>query len=127
MEGRMTVCNMAIEGGARAGVPVGVDHQVGHRAGRQDRVVAPGRQVDATLAPGEPLLELGLHGQRVDVGEVAGGAADPGRLGQGGVLAGAAVVAGRLDVAQTQPGRGAEVGGRHLVADEAVEHPVGGR
>ena len=54
-------------------------------------------------------------------------AADPGRLGQGGVLAGAAVVAGRLDVAQTQPGRGAEVGGRHLVADEAVEHPVGGR
>ena len=60
----------------------------------------------------------------VDVGEVAGGAADPGALGEVAGLAGAAVVAGRLDVAEPQAGGGAEVGRGHLVVDEAVEDPA---
>ena len=49
---------------------------------------------------------------------------DPGAAGQRRVLAGAAVVAGRLDVTQPQPGRGAEVGRGVVVADEAVEDPA---
>ena len=50
---------LAVVGVAGAGAPVGVDHQVGHRGRRQDRVVAAGRQVDPALAPAEPLRELG--------------------------------------------------------------------
>ena len=116
------VDRLALVGDPRAGVPVGVDHQVGHRGRRQDRVVAPGREVDPPRAPAEPLREVGVDRERVDVGEVAGGAADPGAVGQVGGLAGAAVVAGGLHVPQPEPGGGAEVGRGDLVVDEAVEH-----
>ena len=117
---------LAVPGVARAGQPVGVDHQVGHGRRRHDRVVAAGLEVDTALAPGQPLGELLLGGQRVDVAEVAGGAADPGAVGEVRGLAGAREVAGRLDVPEPQPGGRAEVGGGHLVVHEAVEHPARG-
>ena len=63
----------------------------------------------------------------VDVGEVAGRAADPGAGGEVGRLAGAAVVAGRLHVAQPQAGAGAEVRRGDVVVDEAVEDPAARR
>ena len=44
------------------GDPVGVDHQVGHRGRRQDRVVAAGGQVDVARGPAEPPRQLGVHG-----------------------------------------------------------------
>ena len=106
---------------AGACAPVGVDHQVGDRAGGQDRVVATRGQVEASLAPAEPGGEVGGHRGGVHVREVAGGAAHPGAVGELGVLAGAGVVAGRLDVAEPKPGGGAEIGRRDLVGDEPVE------
>ena len=62
-EHRLTVVGLA----GRRG-PVGVDHQVRHRGGRQDRVVAAGLEVHAALGPAQPADQLG-QGRR------AGGAA----------------------------------------------------
>ena len=47
----LAVDRLPVVGVARPGVPVGVDHQVGDRGGRQDRVVATGGQVDPAGAP----------------------------------------------------------------------------
>ena len=120
----LAVDRLSLVSGAGSGVPVGVHHQVGHGARRQDGVVATCLQVDVPLGPAEPLCDRLVHHEGVDVGEVTRGAADPGAARERGVLAGAAVVAGRLDVAQPQPRRGAEVRRRVVVADEAVEHPA---
>ena len=109
-----------------AGVPVGVDHQVGHGGRRQDRVVASGRELDPAGTPAQTGRERRLHGQGVDVGEVAGGATDPGALAEVGGLAGAAVVPGRLGMAQSQTSAGADIRRGHLVVDEPVEDPTAG-
>ena len=93
-----------------AGAPVDVDHQVGDRGRRQQRLVAAGRAGRPGARPSRAAGELGVQRVRVHVGEVAGGAADPGAGRQVGGLAGAAEVAGRLVVPQPQPGRRAEVG-----------------
>ena len=122
----LAVDRLPLVGGPGAGVPVGVDHQVGHRRGRQDRVVATRGQVDLAGAPAEPLLQRRVQREGVHLGEVAGGAADPGAAPAVGGLAGAAVVTGRLDVPQAQAGGGAEVGGGDAVVDEPVEHPAAG-
>ena len=102
---------LALVGVPRAGGPVGVDHQVGHRRGRQDRVVAAGRQVDRRVGPAEPLRPA-RRPCRAASTSVKSRVAPPTQalLVRSRSLAGAAAVAGRLDVAQPQPGGRAEVG-----------------
>ena len=115
------VDRLALVGHPGAGAPVGVQHHVGHARRRQHGVVAPGREVDLPGRPAEAGGERVRHRVRVDVGEVSRRATDPGAGRQVGGLAGAAVVPGRLHVAQPQPGRGAEVRRGDLVVHEAVE------
>ena len=115
---------LALVGDPRSRRPVRVDGQVGHRGGRQNRVVATSLQVHPAVAPRQPLGEGGVHRGGIDVREVPRCATHPGTLAQVGRLAGAAVVTGRLDVPAPQPGAGADVRRGDLVVDEAVEDPT---
>ncbi len=98
-----------------------VGHQVGDGTRRQHRLVPPRGQVDAAFGPAQPDGQAGVQGGRVDVREVVGGhghVRGPAAVGGLGVQF---HVSGRLVVPQPQPGRGAEVGGDHLVVREAEQ------
>ena len=84
------------------------------RTGRRGRSILP-------LGPVQPLPQAGVQRGHVDVGEVAGAAARPGRAGQVGRLRVHVDLAGRLVVAQPQPGRGAQEGAGQRVLGEPVQ------
>ncbi len=103
-----------------------VDQQVRDRGRRQQRLVPARGQLDPALRPPQPPGQLRVHRLRVDVLEVAGRAAGPGRArtvrGLGVELQGAV----GLVVAQAQSGRRGEVGGDELVVGEAVQLTAAG-
>src|SRR5690606_11691287 len=78
-------------------------------------------QVDAALGPTKPGAQRLVEGVDVDVGEVAGVGADPGRFRVVGRLGVQVDAAGRLVVAQPDAGAGTEVGGGRLVLGEPEE------
>ena len=72
MEGRMTVCNMAIEAGARAGLVAvdekTIDYVQGPPARAHRRRVGPGRRLleDAAVRPGREVRHRGRTRRRAD-------------------------------------------------------------
>ena len=116
----------AIVGVPRTGGPVGIDHQVRDRARRQDRVVAPGPELDGAIGPAQPPLDLGVEGRHVDVGEVPRRGTGPGGPGAPVRLPGELDLARRLHMAQPQSGRGRQIGRAQLVLREAEELPTVG-
>ena len=72
----------AVVGVASSRRPVQVDHQVGDRARRQDRLVPAGRQLDAPRGPAQAPAQVAGQRLHVDVAEVAVGDAGPGRAGE---------------------------------------------
>ena len=107
----------------RARRPVHVDQQVGHGGRRQQRLVPPGGQRHRALGPVEALAEGRVKAGDVDVGEVPGRRARPGRAGQVGRLRVQLDPSGRLVVPQPQSGRGAEERADRVVFGEPVELP----
>ena len=108
-------------GVARAGRPVQVDHQVGHRGRRQQRLVPPGRQLEPPLLPGQALRQPGVERRDVHVGEVPGGGPRPRRPCQVGRLRVELQPPLRLVVAHPQARRRAQEGGGHPVLGEPVQ------
>ena len=117
------VDRLALAGDPGAGVPVGVDHQVRHRASAAGSCRS-GRRA------GRPGARPSRAGGSSSASIASGSTSVKSRVAaptqalrvRSADFAGAADVAGRLDVAQPQPGRRAEVRRGHLVVDEAVEH-----
>jgi hypothetical protein len=102
--------------------PDHVEHQVGHRRRRQDRLVPAGGQLYLPLRPAQPPAQLGDERRELEVGEISGIGAGPGAAGE---IVGDLGVhfhgAGGLHPAAAQPGGRGQPGGLQPVLGEAVE------
>ena len=99
------VDRLALVGDAGAGAPVGVDHQVGDRRSAAGSCRSGRRAGRSGARPSRAAARPSRPSPRASTSGSRGWRRRPRRCGSGRrVLAGAGVVAGRLDVAQPQPG-----------------------
>ena len=99
--------------------PGQVDHHVGHRRRRHDRLVASGGQLDGAPRPGQPRRQPIEHRIRWHIGEIGGADSHP---GAGAVAFAVDLHRSRgLGVAPPQPVRGREERRLDLVAGEPVQ------
>ncbi len=116
---------------ALGGVAAGRRSSTRRSSGRRPRSAAgssrscPASQRDLVRGPAQTHRQFGVQSGDVDVGEVAGGRPGPRRAGVVGALGVDLDLAGRLDVPQPDPGRGAEVGRAQVVRGEAEQQLVG--
>ena len=108
-----------------AGRLVEHDHEVGHGVRGQDDLVAAGRRSTRRAAQPRPRATSASRVSTATSAKSAVPAPAQAELDAVGAPAGQVQGAGRLDVATTQAGRGAEVGRSRAVLGEAGQHPVG--